>query len=280
MRRIVDHGPERCHRLQCSAAPCRSASNARLRHITRLKAYGRWHPWVDADLVREHIAMLREWGFSLETIQTAANVSPKAMSTLIYGINGQPLTRQVKTETATRIFAVRPDMDMVAPSAQINAAGTRRRIQALCAIGWTQLQLGPMIGIATSHLGKITHGHARKVKASTAVAVRDLYEQLWNSPPAARTPQEAHVITRARLAAARNGWAPPLAWDDDTIDDPNSVPEGAEGEPQTKRRLPDRDDLQMLIETGSTVAALAQRFGVEESSVKTTLRRCGLKVPS
>ncbi|WP_329123945.1 hypothetical protein [Streptomyces sp. NBC_01353] len=30
---------------------------------------------------------------------------------------------------------------------------------------------------------------------------------------------------KTRLRAQRSGWAPPLAWDDDTIDDPHGVPQ-------------------------------------------------------
>ncbi|MGO5480449.1 hypothetical protein ACTQVS_09920, partial [Anaerovoracaceae bacterium HCP3S3_H6] len=32
--------------------------------------------------------------------------------------------------------------------------------------------------------------------------------------------------TRVRNYAERQGWAPPAAWDDDTIDDPTATPHG------------------------------------------------------
>ena len=51
--------------------------------------------------------------------------------------------------------------------------------------------------------------------AATARKVADLYDQLWDQP--------GNRAKSINLARAR-GWALPLAWDDDEIDDPAATP--------------------------------------------------------
>src|SRR5262249_22050368 len=66
-----------------------------------------------------------------------------------------------------------------------------------------------------------------QVTAATARAVSDLYDRLWNQPPPGHDQRTRIAASRARRHAERQGWVPPLAWDDDQIDCPNGRP--AEG---------------------------------------------------
>jgi hypothetical protein len=270
-----EHGPERCHRRNCRAEPCiadaRAYQAAHKRHRTRMIAYGRWNPFVDAEPARQHVAALRAAGIGIDQIPALAGLDRRCITRL-------PRTRSLRAETAAKILAIQPHPDLVAGGARTDATGTRRRLQALQALGWSQRRLAELLDTQQVVVGKAARGKSQFVTVATARRVRDLYDHIWNQPPPSATRYERQSATNARRAAAERGWVPPLAWDDDTIDDPNAAPEGAEGSQPVDGRLPDRDDLQMLIETGSTVAALAQRFGVEESSVKAKLRRCGLKV--
>jgi len=83
-----------------------------------------------------------------------------------------------------------------------------------------------------------------------------------------------------RRAAAR-GWAPPLAWDDDTIDDPNATPDlGAETpRPQGGAGRPFADvveDVEDILswEPYTTATELAHRLGDRDSSgIQIALRR-------
>ncbi len=96
----------------------------------------------------------------------------------------------------------------------LNAVGTRRRIQALSAIGWTYGDLAERLGVTRSAVHHLTDERPR-IEATTARRITALYDRLSMTPgPSA--------ITRARALAA--GWPPPLAWDDDTIDDPTAKP--------------------------------------------------------
>lgn len=61
-------------------------------------------------------------------------------------------------------------------------------------------------------------------RIDVAERVRTLYDQIWNVPPPSGTQYERSASKRARTLANRNGWPPPLAWDDDEIDDPTMGP--------------------------------------------------------
>lgn len=96
-----------------------------------------------------------------------------------------------------------------------DATGTRRRIQALAAIGWSCSALAREMGCSGSQVSQIQLGTSARVLPSTADMVAEVYERL-----SMRVPKKEDV--RVRNHARRNGWVPPLAWDN--IDDPDEVP--------------------------------------------------------
>lgn len=99
-------------------------------------------------------------------------------------------------------------------SPYIDVTGTRRRIQALAAIGYPTREIARRIGRA-SNFGTMLWGDGR-VHRNVAGQVLAAYEQLSGTPGPSQ---------RARRAAAAAGWVPPLAWDDETIDDPHAQPD-------------------------------------------------------
>lgn len=98
----------------------------------------------------------------------------------------------------------------------VDPTGTRRRLQALAAIGWSPHLLARELGFtatnAVRHLMRTGRG---KINTRTAEAVRHLYDRLSMTPGPS---------TRARNHARRAGWAPPLAWDDHDLDNPTPNP--------------------------------------------------------
>lgn len=95
--------------------------------------------------------------------------------------------------------------------------GTRRRIQALQALGWSRAEIARRMGYGGQG-GELRAIMATSstVNRATAAKVEAVYAELSMTRP---TGQGA---ARARTRAARHGYAPPLAWDD--IDDPNERP--------------------------------------------------------
>lgn len=103
---------------------------------------------------------------------------------------------------------------------RVDAAGCRRRIQALVAIGWPMDVLAARVGESPSAIRHVIY--RKYVYLPTVRKVTRLYDEL----SMIQGPSNL-----SRLAAARKGWPPPLAWDDDLIDDPTAVPVGANGVP-------------------------------------------------
>lgn len=107
-----------------------------------------------------------------------------------------------------------------------DAAGTRRRIQALTWNGWSLTRLAARLGWSRQGLqDKMRSAH---VSAASAAKVRTLYRELWNQVPPEGAPADRRAAAMARRYARGHRWAPPAAWDDDPgphcIDDPAAVP--------------------------------------------------------
>lgn len=94
----------------------------------------------------------------------------------------------------------------------IDGTGTRRRLEALAVNGWSFVDLGARLGVSGRAARKFGPG---PIHRDTAAKVVRLYDELWDVPGGS--------LHAARRAAAK-GWVPALAWDDDVIDDPDSLP--------------------------------------------------------
>jgi transcriptional regulator with XRE-family HTH domain len=187
----------------------------------RLIGYGQWEPYVDADPVRAHIRDLSQSGMGWKRTAEAAGVAPSTVCKLMFGSRGKPPSRRCRPETAAAILAVHLDP---ADGARVLAFGAQRRLQALVALGWSQSKLAARLGVLRSNsTALMTRTH---LSAATVRAVHKLYDELWDQFPPEDTHRDKIAATRARKHAQKHRWAPPLAWDDDAIDDPNAQPEG------------------------------------------------------
>lgn len=102
----------------------------------------------------------------------------------------------------------------------VPVVGTVRRIRALQALGYSLRSIAETAGLHESTIANpILRGTT--TYATTAAAVARAYDALsMQQPPA------GGYAERNRRRARRLGWAPPLAWDDDQIDDPDASPTG------------------------------------------------------
>lgn len=108
-----------------------------------------------------------------------------------------------------------------------DATGVARRLQALAALGWTSKDLGPLLGVSDARVQHLTNMKYPKAHPDTIDAVRALYDRLSMTVPVDRKTTGrggAAVHDRQRRAAAAKGYLPPLAWDDESIDDPHALP--------------------------------------------------------
>lgn len=155
--------------------------------------------------------------------------------------------------------------------AWVDATGTRRRLQALAAVGWSPARVSAELGFSRTWAQKLTTvGRVHRVNAAL---VADVYERLWNAAPPQGTAGERLSMLRALSAARKAGWPPPLAWDDNSIDDPAAGPAVVVRRP--RRRAPGEvaAEVEHLRGFGLTDEVIAARLGVKLASLHTALRR-------
>jgi transcriptional regulator with XRE-family HTH domain len=233
------------------------------RRRRRLIAYGRWQPTqhTDPQPVRDHINNLRRFGLSVKTIAGLVGESNGHIAEIIYPNHSSYLTA-ITEERAKRYLAIRFDLDAIPAGRLVDASGTRRRIEALMHAGWSQGHIGDALGVSRQSVSKYRQN--ARVDAATARAVRDLYEQWWDKPG----PE-----VRATNKAIREGFAPALAWDDDSIDDPAATPHdltppkkkaGGQGRPAEDVV----EDIEFLLghHPHATSIELAERLGYSDPS--------------
>ncbi|MFD8144762.1 hypothetical protein [Streptomyces sp. NPDC059708] len=251
-----------CRRLECLV---RNSEYTQRRY--RRVAYGTWQPFMDAEPVRRHVEQLRAAGVGTVPIAAAAGVSTATIARILYGKQGQRANARIRTESAQAILAVSIEDCRIPDGARIDGTGTRRRLQALVAAGWSFTALASEIGIHAHCLGdmaraaNLTAGNARRVK----VAYRRL---LQTTPAQLGVTSQAQAL--ARRVANRENWHGPLAWDDTTIDDPTAQPETSE--PYQPPARNGRDSMRMtelehLLALGESEAAIAKQMGSSEDYI-------------
>lgn len=154
--------------------------------------------------------------------------------------------------------------------AWVDATGTRRRLQALAAVGWSPARVSAELGFSRTRAQKLMT--AGRIHRSNAQAVAVVFERLWNVVPPQGTAGERLSMLRALSAARKAGWPPPLAWDD-SIDDPAARP--AVVVRRSRRRAPGEvaAEVEHLRGFGLTDEVIAARLGVKLHSLQTALRR-------
>lgn len=185
-------------------------------------AYGQWNYSVDAEPIRVHVKALRARPMTLQQIADSAGIHLSTVHYVLFGRNGKP-PKKTWHDTAEKLRAVRVEALGPAPAIAVrpggsvtDPTGTSRRLRALVAIGYRQNVLAGHLGLCPSGVGRLIK-LTDPVRVARAREVTELYDRLSRTPG----PSE-----QARVWAARRGWEPPIAWDDDTIDDPDAHPAG------------------------------------------------------
>lgn len=145
--------------------------------------------------------------------------------------------------------------------------GPMRRIQALAAMGWTSDAIAAESGINRRDIDRIRVGETPSVNRAMAIKVARLYDRLSMTPPPSTRGSRA-----ARGHALRQGWAPPLAWDEGEIDNPAASPQTGD----RRRKGATIEEIAWCIEGGETnPEAIAGRVGIAPTSVKDLLHKAG-----
>jgi hypothetical protein len=229
-------------------------------------AYGRWESThVDPVPVQQRIAELKSFGLGYRRVAELAGLPIRTVREL----DGRRPRAFVTKVTADAILAVQLPQtaaELAADGAFIPATGSTRRLQALTTAGYTGRQLCAEIRGNQTSLKRLVSGRQTVITAAKARDIAAAFTRLQMTPGPS---------TRARLRGQRNGWPPPLAWDEDTIDDPAAQPDtGQTRKPTFADRYTDAREI------GLTDEQAAQRLGIKLDSLERQVYRNGLKAAS
>lgn len=205
---------------KCRCPDCTRASTEYNAYLRRQRAYGRSN-LVDAEPARQHILALGSRGMGWKRVAHAAGIAPALVGGILYGdsSNRRPPRRRIMRRTSERILSVTFTQTA---GGLVSAVGTQRRLRALVAIGWSMKRIGVLLGTVNMH----DLMRQPSVQAQTADRVRKLYDRIWNQKPPHTNHRDLIAYRRSINFARSQGWPPPLAWDDDRIDDPTTRPSG------------------------------------------------------
>lgn len=201
------HGGRPRYLRGCRCLPCREANRRyckqyRVRTITKPVR-------IDATPVRNRLQKWVDQGYSQTQIGDAVGKKSGDISKLLRG------QATIAPSVADRILrSLGPTGTPM--HARVDSTGTIRRGRALHAAGYPIYTIAENVPMATNHLGRVLYHQPAAVSAAVAQGMTALYKQ-WSSKPG-----PSHF---ALHNARRRGWDGPLAWDDDTIDDPTVHPE-------------------------------------------------------
>jgi hypothetical protein len=149
------------------------------------------------------------------------------------------------------------------PSPLVPAVGARRRLQALMVLGHSQNELAAYLGRQPGgSLGPLLWD-PKRLTCTREVHDRVIaaYELLWDKPG---TGSRAKVV---RVRALARGWVPPLALDDDLIDDPTYDPSMPRISPRAERKAERLEAVGQLTAKGRSAREIAERLGVHPREV-------------
>lgn len=169
--------------------------------------------------------------------------------------------------------------------------GVSRRLQALMTLGWSARDLAERTGLTEWYVQNLRNDVKHpKVRRETWQTIAAVYDALWDKPsPSAQA-------SRTRGRARHFGYLPPLAWDDETIDDPHAQPATADIDVGLDEVLIDRfmagahrrargshyppelvEAARRLAAHGMTVTGIGQRLGMDKAAASKLCTRNGIR---
>lgn len=255
------HGTYACAvRDRCDCEPCKQARRRTAKQDAHRRDRG-LSTLVDATPARLHAQRLADAGMGRAEIARLADIDVVSITRLLRGDMAT-----MRRDRSTRILSVtlRPVTEQAL--GLVPACGIIRRAEALACLGWSAIEV-----LRRAHLGVHvleTARHTGMCYASTRAAIAAVYDELWD-----QWPPETSSTIRTRTIAARRGYAPAMAWDDDDLDNPDAHPATPGRHVPFSRRAARLEDVRELLAYGEHPAMIAQRIGVKVDTLAQTLRR-------
>lgn len=250
----------------CRCWPCTAATAEYNANRTRAQAYGTWSPFAPAEPAVRHLRALSEAGMGWKRVARAAAVPESSVYPLLYGRpdrnGGRPRTKARKALIDAILAVPMPTIDDLGATVVVDSTGTRRRLEALIALGWSINHLAADHGLDRQALDSALAWVP--VQAATARAVRDMFEAIGDTRPPETNRWEKTAAARSRNRAAARGWLPPAEWDPADLDDPyaDAPAREATGSTWPGRTAADLDEWLHLVRGGVNPDDAAARCGV------------------
>lgn len=187
-----------CSRLDCDKPLGRRSDHLCEPHYRKILHYTRDKRWFDPQPCADKIQQYRNHRWFYEDIARACGL-PKMTITDTHN----QIRKRVSKKTYDAIMAL-PDLE----GSPVTRVGFKRRIQALAWMGWSQQSVARELNCTHRHLSDVA-SRERGFSADLANRLAMVYEKLSNTKG-----PNLQAASRARTL----GFAPPAAWDDDTID--------------------------------------------------------------
>jgi transcriptional regulator with XRE-family HTH domain/DNA-binding CsgD family transcriptional regulator len=234
--------------------------------------------------VIEHLQACRAVGMSNQAIAAAAGVAASTVDGL-FRAPGPTVRRRV----AVSLLGV-------TPRRPVTAVGLTRRVRALTALGWSVVQIAAASGVNASTVKAYRRGEVAQCKPTAAGLIAAAYDRLSMHTPVGVGRYERAAASRARAHAQHQGWPPPLAWDDDTIDDPEANPatqddspgsidevaiaRAVSGVPVALNRAEREVAIPAMTAAGVSDSAIARLVGVTPQTILRDRHRLGVRAAS
>ncbi|MGV1009109.1 MAG: DUF1173 family protein [Dermatophilaceae bacterium] len=175
----------------------------------RDRAEGRMR-YADAGPTRARLARLLQAHVPVRALARVTGLSDAGVRAILYGSRAH-----VQRATAARVAGLSLQRVYSAQATgHVPRVGAVRRVQALLAMGWSHPELA---AAGAANTPRLLTGDGDLVTVQRWRQVRDVYERLGMTPgPSPQTRGWAKAL----------GYAPPLAWDEASIDDPAARPQG------------------------------------------------------
>lgn len=200
-------------REKCQCEPCRTAMHRYRKRRNFEEARG-IQRMVDAEPVRRFLRPFLEAGYSYSDLGTSVGYTTAeargTLTTLFEGKRGNPPAVKIHRTTAERLLSIRDPQRHFIPT-----VGIRRRHAALVRLGH---QASTIVEAYGTSYRRMTDSLGRDV---VRPATRDRFHEgyVLLRDVAATEP------SRGFWQAAREHVPPPIAWEDDLIDEPDAEPE-------------------------------------------------------
>ncbi|WP_406409312.1 hypothetical protein [Streptomyces sp. NBC_01643] len=201
-------------------------------------------------------------GADLALIARTAGINPSTLASALAD-HAQDPARGINRNIAARVLAV---TDLPTPAfprhADVTTTGLIRRVQALCALGWTLTSIGQAGGTTPRSLCDLLR--TQRSTSTQRSAVLTAWNKLSHRPGPSVT---------GRRRAADKGWAPPLAWEEHTIDYPAETPSGTRTPRHTQIWTPEllHYELEFLTRLGLGRAHALQRLSLSSKRARALL---------